>query len=163
MERLRPDGTADERAMLTGWLTWQHQTVDLKCVGLSEDDARRTPLATSPDLSISALVSHLTSVERDWLEGSFLGDEGLLTMESGGGWDIGGQALPELLAGYRRQGARTQEIVAGYSLDQLEAYSPPGLELVSLRWIVTHLIEETGRHLGHLDLLREMADGSRGQ
>jgi Protein of unknown function (DUF664) len=37
------------------------------------------------------------------------------------------------------------------------------MELVSLRWIVTHLIEETARHLGHLDLLRELADGSVGQ
>lgn len=149
--------------MLAGWLAWQHQTVDLKCAGLPESDAHRAPIATSPSTSIAALVSHLISVERDWLEGSFLGDEGVLNSDSDGGWNVSGHTLTELLQTYREQGARSQHILAGQPLDQLEAYSPAGLDLVSLRWIVTHLIEETGRHLGHLDLLREMADGSRGQ
>jgi hypothetical protein len=36
------------------------------------------------------------------------------------------------------------------------------LELVSLRWILGHMVEETGRHLGHLDALRELADGVTG-
>ncbi len=149
--------------MLAGWLVWQHHTVELKCAGLSEAHAHRAPVPTSPSMSIAGLVSHLTSVERDWLEGSFLGDATLLGSGSHGGWDVDGRSLPDLLEGYRRQGARTQAILAEHELDELEAYAPVGLELVSLRWIVTHLIEETARHLGHLDLLRELADGSVGQ
>ncbi len=59
--------------MLVGWLTWQQQTVELKCADLTEEDAHRAPIKTSPQMTIAALVSHLTAVERDWLEGSFLG------------------------------------------------------------------------------------------
>lgn len=149
--------------MLAGWLDWQHQTVAVKCAGLSNADAQALPLPTSPQMSIAALVSHLTSVERDWLEGSFLGDKAVLNLDADGGWDVADQDLSDLLEGYRRQGIRSLQILAEHELDEVEAYAPPGMELVSLRWIVTHLIEETGRHLGHLDLLREMSDGTRGQ
>jgi hypothetical protein len=86
-----------------------------------------------------------------------------LRSASQGGWDVIGRTLAELVDGYRQQSAVSLRILAEHNLDELEAYAPPGLELLSLRWIVTHLIEETGRHLGHLDLLREMADGARGQ
>lgn len=149
--------------MLVGWLEWQQRTVRLKCEGVSETDARRAPLETSPDMTIAGLVGHLTLVERDWLEGSFLGNVQLLGSDDNGGWKIDGKSLAELLADYQRQTRRSQEILAGHGLDELEAYAPPGFDLVSLRWILTHLVEETGRHLGHLDFLREMADGSRGQ
>ena len=162
MERRRPIGNADERTVLTGWLDWQRQTVHVKCAGLGDTKAHAAPLPMSPAMSIAGLVSHLTSVERDWFEGSFLGSVDVLSAD-GGGWDVSGQSITQLLRNYSRQCSRSQQILAEHSLDELEAYAPPGLELVSLRWIVTHLIEETGRHLGHLDLLREMADGSRGQ
>ena len=49
-----------------------------------------------------------------------------------------------------------------HDFDELEAYAPAGVELVSLRWIVGHVVEETARHLGHLDLIREALDGARG-
>ncbi len=149
--------------MLVGWLTWQQQTVELKCADLTEEDARRAPIQTSPQMTIAALVSHLAAVERDWLEGSFLGRAELLTDDSAGGWDVTGRPLHQIVEAYRRRAARSRQIIESHQLEQLEAFAPPGMELVSLRWIVTHLIEETGRHLGHLDLLRELSDGSRGQ
>ncbi|WP_281388987.1 DUF664 domain-containing protein [Kribbella qitaiheensis] len=65
-------------------------------------------------------------------------------------------------AGWTGNARRSREITATHDLDQLEASAPPGLELVSLRWIVSHLLEETARHLGHLDALRELADGTTG-
>ncbi|MCK9794623.1 DinB family protein [Isoptericola sp. 4D.3] len=58
--------------------------------------------------------------------------------------------------------ATTRGIAASHDLDTLERFSPPGLPRVSLRWILGHLLHETARHLGHLDLLRELADGERG-
>ena len=149
--------------MLVGWLEWQQRTVKLKCDGLSETDARRVLLATSPDVTIAGLVGHLTSVERDWLEGSFLGSPELLGADNRGGWRVEDQTLTELLAEYDRQTMRSQEILAEHDLDELEAYAPPDVDVVSLRWILTHLIEETGRHLGHLDILRELTDGLGGQ
>jgi hypothetical protein len=50
--------------------------------------------------------------------------------------------------------------VAGHRLDDQEAWAPPGPELVSLHRIVGHLLGETARHLGHLDALRQLTDGT---
>ena len=70
--RQRPEPAADEKAMLSGWLDWQRQTVRLKCADLSDADARRRHLSeTSPQMSIAWLVQHLTSVESDWFVRSF--------------------------------------------------------------------------------------------
>lgn len=163
VKRSRPSGDANEKAMLTGWLDWQHRTVVIKCDNLADSEAYRAPLATSPSMSIAGVVSHLTLVERAWLQGSFLGDISMLDADAADGWDVAGRSLAELLREYQQQCLKSQHVFLDHELREMEAYAPPGLELVSLRWIMTHLIEETGRHLGHLDLLREMIDGSRGQ
>jgi uncharacterized damage-inducible protein DinB len=148
--------------MLTGWLDWQRATVRLKCDGLSETDARRALLPSSPLMTVAGVVSHLRWVEYGWFEVSFLGgpDRGPSTHQARDAqWQVDGTPLAVLLDAYDQQCARSREIVAAHDLDQLEAFAPAGLELVSLRWIVVHLIEETARHLGHLDALRELADG----
>ena len=63
---------------------------------------------------------------------------------------------------YDAQCERSRQITAAHDLGDIERYAPDGLPLVSLRWILGHLIEETARHLGHLDILRELTDGVRG-
>lgn len=143
--------------MLAGWLDWQRATVRVKCAGLSDADAYRS-LLPSPLTTVAGLVSHLRSVEYGWFEWSFLGGP-----ESGlDDWKVSGVPLTQLLDDYDAQCARSRAIAAAHDLDELEAWAPPGLELVSLRWIVCHLIEETARHLGHLDAIRELIDGTRG-
>jgi uncharacterized damage-inducible protein DinB len=161
--RLRPAGNAGEKAMLTGWLDWQRTTVRLKCQGLSADGAGQAPLPSSPLTTIAGVVSHLRWAEHHWFEASFLGEphRGPSTpADPDREWRVEGRALPVLLDEYDRQCERSREIVAAHDLDEIEAYAPPGIELVSLRWIVVHMIEETARHLGHLDALRELADGT---
>jgi hypothetical protein len=100
-------------------------------------------------------------VESHWFERSFLGRESA-TEDPNRGWDVDGVPLVDILSAYAEQCARSQEIVDGHQLGDLETYAPEGIKVVSLRWILGHLIEETARHLGHLDLLREAADGVRG-
>jgi uncharacterized damage-inducible protein DinB len=144
--------------MATGWLDWQRNTVRVKCDGLAEADAHRAFLPSSPLMTIAGLVSHLRRAEYDWFELSFLGTPGSFDA-SDAHWQVDDVPLAQLLDEYDAQCARSREIVAAHDLDELEAFAPPGLELVSLRWIVGHMIEETARHLGHLDALRELADG----
>lgn len=164
VDRQRPAGDADERVMLSGWLDWQRATVHLKCAGLSNENAHHAPLLTSPLMSVAAVVSHLRWVEHHWLEGSFLGRADVLEpVDPIDQWQVHGLSLDDLLTEYEQQCVRSCAIVADHDLDEMEAYIPPGMEALSLRWIVNHLIEETARHLGHIDLLREIADGVRGQ
>jgi len=151
--------------MLCGWLDWQRATVRIKCEGVSDDDAQRALLPSSPAMTIAGLVSHLRWVEHGWFEASFLGLPDLSPTapdDPDAHWRVPGVPLAQLLNEYDAQCARSREITATHSLDQPEAWAPPGLEVVSLRWIVSHLLEETARHLGHLDTLRELTDGTTG-
>ena len=67
--------------------------------------------------------------------------------------------MADLLAAYAAESARCDAVIAAApSLDVLSASRG-----FSLRWIIVHIIEETGRHLGHIDLLREQADGEVGE
>ncbi len=157
----------DERTTLTTMLDYARDTVHAKCAGLSDTDARRAPLPGSPLMTISGLVSHLRWVETAWIE------ETLLGREIDGPWTdddpdrefrIATEVpLAGLLADYRAACDRHRELVADLGLDTpsrgaLDWRDEP----VTLRWILLHLTEETARHNGHLDILRELADGTRG-
>lgn len=104
VDRAFPDGNADEREVLTGFLDWQRATVHRKANGLPHELADRALLQTSPHTTVAGIVAHLRQTEHDWFAG----------------------------------------------------------RPVSVRWILAHMLEETARHLGHLDILREHLDGTRG-
>ena len=146
--------------MLSGWLDWQRATVRLKCTGLSDEQAQLAPLPSSPRMTVAMLVAHLRWAELAWFEVSFLGAQKLATKDPLDLPPAPHASLDRLLDEYDAQCARSREIVAAHGLDDIEAWAPEGLELVSLRWIVTHLIEETARHLGHFDAIRELIDGT---
>jgi uncharacterized damage-inducible protein DinB len=157
-----PPARADERQMLTGWLDRQRATVRMKCAGLSEAQAELDVLPASPRMTVKALVGHLRHVERGWFEVGFLGVQHVGAKDPLKLSQPPEASLDRLLDEYDRQCERSREIVADHQLDELEACAPEGVELVSLRWIITHLIEETARHLGHLDAMRELIDGTTG-
>ncbi|WP_374322594.1 DUF664 domain-containing protein [Streptomyces sp. AP-93] len=70
--------------------------------------------------------------------------------------------LAQLLDEYAEQSARYRELVAAAALDQRAERAVRGGLHVDLRWILLHLTEETARHNGHLDILRELLDGTTG-
>ena len=70
-----------------------------------------------------------------------------------------GTRMADLMADHAAESGLCDAVVsAAVSLDAVSAHGD-----MSLRWILLHLIEETDRHLGHIDLLREQADGSTGE
>ena len=156
----------DERTTLNRFLEYAQATVHAKCAGIAEEDARRAPLATSPLTTISGLVHHLYWVERDWIENVLLGDEvkGPWTDDDPDREMRIAVEVPirDLLAEYEGQCARNRELVADLDLDTLSQKKLRTGEPVTLRWILMHLVEETARHNGHIDVLREMADGVTG-
>jgi uncharacterized damage-inducible protein DinB len=154
----------DERTMLNTFLDYVRLTVHAKCVGLTDVDAGTAPLSTSPLISISGLVNHLRWVEAHWIDVIFLGGESKSPSTSEDPdreMRIGpDQPIHELLAEYAEQCAGNSAVIAATDLDALSKFrSRTTGERFPLKWIVMHLIEETARHNGHIDLLREMADG----
>ncbi|MER5948200.1 DinB family protein [Streptomyces sp. NPDC001904] len=163
----RPPLQADERTALTGWLDLQRQILRWKCEGLSEEDAHRSILPSSPAMTMAGLISHMRWVEHLWLEVVFLGGDETLNpsfdeTDEDADWRTGGAPLTRLLAEYEAQCARSDEIVAAASLDDTGRHPGHRASKANLRWMLVHLVEETGRHAGHADILRELLDGSKG-
>jgi uncharacterized damage-inducible protein DinB len=164
--RSRPPFTADERTQLVGWLDLQRALVPWKCEGLSEADAHRPVLPTSPLMTAAGVVSHLRWVEHCWFEVLFLGGpaQGPQFQEEPEDADfrVEGIGLAQLLEEYERQCARSNEIVAAHPLDEVGRHPDFGSAAATLRWMLIHMVEETARHVGHLDTLRELLDGAKG-
>lgn len=158
---------SDERATLTGFLDHQRAKVHTKCAGLTGEGAAFAPLETSPLMSIGGVVNHLRWVEYDWFERILLGGPDLgpwTDAEPDREFTLGAQTpIADVLAAYEAQCARNREIAAAHDLDARAAVpSRHTGEHLTLRWILAHMLEETARHLGHLDILREKWDGATG-
>ena len=141
-----------------------------KTDGLTAEQLR-VKLPTS-ELTLGGLLKHLALVEDDWIQVDFLGRPAVEPW-AGAPWDddrdwefhSAAQDEPEALRElYRTACARSRDGVAGHDLDELSAgRSPRTDQRWSLRWVLIHLIEETARHNGHADLLREAIDGRVGE
>jgi hypothetical protein len=151
---------AGEREVLEAFLDLYRDIVVAKMAGLSREDAcrRLVPSATT----LAGLVKHLTSVEREWF-GEVLRQlpPGEVVPAPGDGWVVEpGETLEELVADYRRACEDSRAVAAALALD--DSVPSERLGRVSLRWVYVHMIEETARHAGHADILREQTDGAIG-
>ena len=155
----------DEKPLLLTMLKFVQDVAAWKVRGLTEEQARATPLPTSPLTSAANVLNHLRWVERSWIEDDILGrDSHRPRSEEHPDADFEeGSALPleEVIRLYEHRAARTRDFFADADLDAPTAVQPPDAPL-TVRWVLLHLIEETSRHNGHLDILREMADGEVG-
>ncbi|MEO3886764.1 DinB family protein [Nonomuraea sp. B5E05] len=168
LPRERPPFVADERTQLVGWLDMQRAIVQWKCEGLSEEDAHRPVLPTSPLMTVAGVLSHLRWTEHCWFEVLFLGRSAAgnpaFDEEAEEDADMIADGVPtaRLLDDYERQCRTSNEIIAAHSLDDVGQHPDFRSAQASLRWMVIHMVEETARHAGHLDTIRELLDGKKG-
>lgn len=161
--RVFPAGDGNERTVLTGFLDWQRATVRRKAEGLSDTAAHKPLMVTSPQMTVAGVVSHLRVTEHGLFARSFptlSGDDTRSRVDAG--WTTGDRTIEELLRDYDVECEQSRSLVRHLDLDAVQEYTPPQFSPVTVRWMLTHMIEETARHLGHLDVLREQLDGSRG-
>ncbi|MFE9367504.1 DinB family protein [Streptomyces sp. NPDC006978] len=161
--------TWDERTQLATFLDYARDTARAKCECVSAEDARKAPLPDSPLMTLCGLINHLRWVENYWLQVMFLGEKqvGPLTGATDDDPDPEMRLateipLPQLLAEYEEQCARYRRLVAETDLDTKAVHPLGDGRRVDLRWVILHLIEETSRHNGHLDIVRELVDGHTG-
>jgi uncharacterized damage-inducible protein DinB len=168
-EREEPSTTADERGMLDGWLDYHRATLLTKCAGLTDEQLRTRSVEPS-GLSLIGLLRHMTIVEYAWFEKVFTGAPERDLYSSPDDVDYEINAVDEATgehayAEFMKACAESRRLTEDRSLDEIVDYTRPGGNTVyrySLRWIVTHMIEEYARHNGHADLLRERIDGKVG-
>jgi uncharacterized damage-inducible protein DinB len=168
MEQPQPAPQAGERDMLTGWLNFHRAILLWKCEGLTNEQLKRRSVPPS-SLSLLGLVRHMAEVERGWFRVVLLGEDlpDLYTMPEGPDPDFNGvddADVDETFRAFEQECDAAREAVAAASgLDLLsKERSERTGEAWSLRWIITHMIEEYARHNGHADLLRETIDGEAG-
>jgi uncharacterized damage-inducible protein DinB len=168
--RTDPPESGPELDQLTNVLDYQRETIVQKTDGLTREQlAQQLPTSS---LTLGGLLNHLALVEDSWFRVRFSGlpDDALW---AGIDWDAdpdyefrtAADAEPkELRRRYEAACASSREVVAGaQSLDQLSVEKRLNGMHFDLRWVLLHLIEETARHAGHADLLREAVDGTTGE
>ena len=144
----------------------QRAIIHWKCEGLSDADAHRSVLPASPLMTMAGIVSHLRWVEHCWFEVLFLGGPAEGPQFEDGPQDadmmVEGVPLARLLDEYAAQCAVSDKIVAAHSLDDVGRHPDFRSAAASLRWMLIHMVEETARHAGHADVIRELLDGRKG-
>jgi hypothetical protein len=149
-----PDGSPDEVEMYLSWLAFLRGAVLRKADGLTDEQARWHP--DGKLLPLVGLVNHLTGVETRWIDGWMLGaavDEPADEFRP----DL---PIAAAIAAYRARAAATDAAVR--AIADLGTPSRYG-HGTDLRWVLVHLINETARHAGHADAVRELLDGTVGE
>jgi hypothetical protein len=156
----------DEREGLLAYLAQQRAVLKLTAYGLTDEQARATP--TVSELCVGGLVKHVAGTERQWIDV-------VLQRESGRGEDayfdsfrLGpDETLADVVAGYDEVARETEAVIAGIAdlgqpvpVPKGVPWYPDDVDAWSVRWVLLHLIEETARHAGHADIVREAVDGA---
>jgi len=151
-----PRLVATERDTLLALLQFQRESLIRKLQGVAEVAARQSPVGSGTTLLW--LLKHLAQAETRWVVIRFAGQQTLLPEDTVQPNDT----TASVIAGYRAAWAKVDAVVQGAHLDEVCRGDDSG-EPVNLRWVLAHLLEETARHAGHADILRELIDGSTGR
>lgn len=164
-----PDHLTDPRELALAYLDYYRAALLRKLDGMSEKDLRnsRLPSGWVP----LALLKHLAFVERRWFRWGFAaeevhpiwGEEDPDTQK----WQVGSEeSTEEIRALFLDECARSREIVAGAQLQEAArsggGFNPPDHH-PALIWILFHMLQEYARHVGQLDVVRELTDGVTGE
>jgi hypothetical protein len=149
----------DEMPMARAWLQHLRDSAVFKLEGLDAEQLRWRPSPTANSLGV--IVVHLGYAERLWIRAIFAGEpmdmewrRHMFELPDGWGHD-------EIVDFYRDETALVDDV-----LNRATSFDLPSagdLRPTTLRWAVLHLIEETARHAGHMDITRELLDGKTGR
>jgi uncharacterized damage-inducible protein DinB len=156
---------ADERDGLTAFLNQQRLVLRTAAFGLTDEQARSSPTVSS--LSVGGLIKHVAFTERQWVgyvsrRPHATGPEAYAEAF----WMAEGETLQGVLDDYAATARETDAAFADLALDhpvpvpRHAPWFPKDVDAWSLRWVLLHLIQDTARHAGHADLIRESIDGA---
>src|SRR5215510_4875268 len=160
----------DERELLLAYLAQQRDGIRYAAHGLTEAQARLTPAASS--LSIGGLLKHVATMERGWIDLVLQLQHPTSPSEAAAHYEEGFRLLPhetlaDALADYARVARDTEAVVRAIPdlhhavpVPKGVPWFPADVEAWTVRWVLLHLIEETARHAGHADIIRESIDGA---
>jgi len=161
-ERVDPPPNGPEKELLEAFLDYHRDTLLMKCEGLSDEELRRPMVVSGTNLL--GVVKHLGYVERWWFQEVFAAqDPEFLKNDEDPDAEFRieeSDSTESIIEFYKVECDKSRAIVAAANPEDIAEHSNSER---SLRWILLHMIEETCRHNGHMDILREMIDGHTGE
>jgi len=149
----------DERSGLLAFLAQQRRVLRHAAHGLTEEQLRATPSVSA--LSVGALLKHVTFTERGWIDRIAGRPDPTTSPDYDRQFDLSeSDTLANLLAEWDTVAAETETTIAGVEDLSRPVPVPRYTDARSVRWVLLHLIEETARHAGHADIIRESIDGA---
>jgi uncharacterized damage-inducible protein DinB len=156
---------ADEREGLIGYVNQQRQSIRNCVYGLTQEQATSTPTVSA--LSLAGLVKHVALTERNWVVRTMMQREITDDHDYQDSFSLAdGETVQDVLDLLDEVAAETEAIVRELpSLDHPVPvpkgvpWFPQDVDAWSARWVLLHVIEETARHAGHADIIREAIDG----
>jgi uncharacterized damage-inducible protein DinB len=161
---------ADEREGLLAFLAQQRRVLRIAAHGLTDEQARLVP--TESSLSVGGLIKHVAHAEKGWMD-TVLQRDVRGSMEEREARQLAQfqlapeETLADVLSFYTEVARETEEIVSGIPdlgrpvpVPKGVPWFPSDVDAWSVRWVLFHLIEETARHAGHADIIREHVDGA---
>jgi uncharacterized damage-inducible protein DinB len=159
----------DEREGLMDYLAQQRDALRIAALGLTDEQARAAPSASS--LSVGRLIKHVASTERGWidmvLQRQSAPHDGAQDDYAANFRLAPDETLSGVLDAYADVAEETESVIAGIAdlgqpvpIPRGVPWFPDEVEAWSVRWVLLHLIEETARHAGHADIVRESIDGA---
>jgi len=163
-----PPPVRTEQEGLLAFLAQQRLALRNAAYGLTEEQLRLAPSASA--LTVGGLVKHVALTERQWIRGYVLGRQ-----DRGGGYDqyargfvlADDETMADVLALQDEVAVETEAVVADITdldhpvpVPRDAPWFPADVDAWSLRWVLLHLIEESCRHAGHADIVRETIDGA---
>jgi uncharacterized damage-inducible protein DinB len=166
-ERPEPPFDGNERANLIGFLEFQRATLAWKCEGLDAEQLARRSMPPS-GMSLLGLIRHMAEVERAWFD-RVAGRKRPQPYSTPENWNLdfdGAVAdrdvIKRAFLDWYTSMDEARAVVADTELNATFVRADWD-KTISLRWVLTHMIEEYARHNGHADLLREAIDGMTGE
>lgn len=161
--------TFDERSTLIEFLRQQRYVLKLAAFELTDEQAQAAPSVSA--LSVGGLIKHVALTERHWVQRVMLGVDvpGMEDEYEDGFRFVGDETLASVLAFYDEVAAETEAAIAAEEdlgrlvpIPKGVPWFPQDEDYWSVRWVLLHIVEETSRHAGHADVVRESVDGATG-
>jgi uncharacterized damage-inducible protein DinB len=155
----------NEREGLLAYLAQMRYVIRLTAYGLSPEQLRAAP--TASPLTVGGLIKHCASTEESWID-TVRGERREMDYNAyAENFALSdGETIEDVFANYERIAARTEKTIAEIAdlgqdvpVDHSVPWNPKDLDNWSVRWVLLHLIQETARHAGHADIIREAVDG----
>lgn len=161
MDRIPPSDDSDERTTLTAFLEYLRGCIVAKLEGVDDDGSKQSPLPSGT--SIYWLGTHMAAVEINQFQRILAGrSPEAIVPPAPPAPDV--DTMQAVVDRYQTACAESRRILASFNeLDAMGRGVGRRGDRRNVRWVLTHMIEETARHAGHLDILREELDGSTGR